>query len=211
MLLNGARDLGGEGFAIDRERGAGGHAMLVGGAHDQRSERAHFLVEQADGIVLGIVGAKAVRADHLGEAVGLVRRRRVAAAAHFAEPHAQARLGELPCGFGPGESAADDVDVEGHRGAVIAAASALSSAHARSSSFRGGRTEPSPPTIMRSTSRCRRMPPTLLWADEFNAPSLDTSKWSFDTSRNKLGWYNGELQYYAANRPETCAWRTVTW
>ena len=43
---------------------------------------------------------------------------------------------------------------------------------------------------------------TLLWADEFNAPSLDTSKWGFDTSRNKLGWYNGELQYYAANRPE---------
>ena len=42
----------------------------------------------------------------------------------------------------------------------------------------------------------------LLWADEFNASSLDTSKWSFDTSRNKLGWYNGELQYYAANRPE---------
>jgi beta-glucanase (GH16 family) len=43
---------------------------------------------------------------------------------------------------------------------------------------------------------------TLLWADEFNAPSLDTSKWGFDTSRNKLGWYNKELQYYAANRPE---------
>ena len=40
------------------------------------SERAHLLVEQADGIVLGIVGAEAVRADHFGEAVGLVRRRR---------------------------------------------------------------------------------------------------------------------------------------
>lgn len=41
---------------------------------------------------------------------------------------------------------------------------------------------------------------TLLWADEFNEPSLDTSKWSFDTSRNKLGWYNKELEYYSANR-----------
>jgi beta-glucanase (GH16 family) len=42
----------------------------------------------------------------------------------------------------------------------------------------------------------------LIWSDEFNGKSLDMSKWSFDTSRNKLGWYNKELQYYAANRPE---------
>jgi len=27
-------------------------------------------------------------------------------------------------------------------------------------------------------------------------------KWSFDTSRNRQGWYNDELQYYAADRPE---------
>jgi beta-glucanase (GH16 family) len=42
----------------------------------------------------------------------------------------------------------------------------------------------------------------LIWSDEFNGASLDMSKWSFDTSRNKLGWYNKELQYYAANRSE---------
>jgi beta-glucanase (GH16 family) len=42
----------------------------------------------------------------------------------------------------------------------------------------------------------------LVWFDEFNGRSLDMSKWSFDTSRNKLGWYNKELQYYAADRPE---------
>jgi len=49
------------------------------------------------------------------------------------------------------------------------------------------------------------MPPhsvKMLWSDEFGGKRLDRSKWSFDTSRNKLGWYNGELQYYAANRPE---------
>ncbi|HYX47387.1 MAG TPA: glycoside hydrolase family 16 protein, partial [Sphingomicrobium sp.] len=40
--------------------------------------------------------------------------------------------------------------------------------------------------------------PKLLWSDEFNGTSLDTSKWSFDTSRNKVGWFNGELQYYSA-------------
>lgn len=42
----------------------------------------------------------------------------------------------------------------------------------------------------------------LLWSDEFAGPALDRSKWSFDTSRNKEGWYNKELQYYAADRPE---------
>jgi beta-glucanase (GH16 family) len=47
-----------------------------------------------------------------------------------------------------------------------------------------------------------RHPPTLAWSDEFNGKALDRSKWSFDTSRNKQGWYNGELQYYSANRPE---------
>jgi beta-glucanase (GH16 family) len=45
-------------------------------------------------------------------------------------------------------------------------------------------------------------PSRLVWSDEFNGPTPDPSKWTFDTSRNKLGWYNGELQYYAADRPE---------
>lgn len=44
--------------------------------------------------------------------------------------------------------------------------------------------------------------PVLLWSDEFNGPGLDMTKWSFDTSRNKLGWFNKELQYYSADRPE---------
>jgi len=43
---------------------------------------------------------------------------------------------------------------------------------------------------------------TLLWSDEFDGKSLDMSRWSFDTSRNKQGWYNGELQYYSAERAE---------
>jgi beta-glucanase (GH16 family) len=40
------------------------------------------------------------------------------------------------------------------------------------------------------------------WSDEFNGTALDTSKWSFDTSRNKQGWFNGEQQYYSGNRLE---------
>jgi beta-glucanase (GH16 family) len=40
------------------------------------------------------------------------------------------------------------------------------------------------------------------WSDEFSGSTLDGSKWSFDTSRNKVGWFNGELQYYSADRPQ---------
>src|SRR5262249_2678162 len=43
----------------------------------------------------------------------------------------------------------------------------------------------------------------LVWADEFDTPGLpDASKWAYDTERNAAGWYNNELQYYAAGRPE---------
>ncbi len=42
-----------------------------------------------------------------------------------------------------------------------------------------------------------------VWADEFDEPGLpDPKKWAWDTSRNKEGWWNNELQYYAASRPE---------
>lgn len=40
------------------------------------------------------------------------------------------------------------------------------------------------------------------WADEFDGTAVDRGKWRFDTSRNKQGWYNNELQYYGAGRPE---------
>jgi beta-glucanase (GH16 family) len=43
----------------------------------------------------------------------------------------------------------------------------------------------------------------LVWSDEFNGDGLpDTSKWGYDTSRNQLGWFNNELQYYARDRLE---------
>ncbi|MDH4478424.1 MAG: glycoside hydrolase family 16 protein [Rhodoferax sp.] len=42
---------------------------------------------------------------------------------------------------------------------------------------------------------------TLLWSDEFNSDGLpDSSKWNYDTERNRVGWYNNELQYYASGR-----------
>jgi beta-glucanase (GH16 family) len=43
----------------------------------------------------------------------------------------------------------------------------------------------------------------LVWADEFDSDGLpDPDRWAYDTDRNALGWYNNELQYYAAGRPE---------
>lgn len=43
----------------------------------------------------------------------------------------------------------------------------------------------------------------LVWADEFTDNGLpDATKWGFDTSRNKDGWYNNELQYYSRDRVE---------
>lgn len=42
-----------------------------------------------------------------------------------------------------------------------------------------------------------------VWADEFDRPGLpDPKKWAWDTARNKQGWWNNELQYYAAERRE---------
>jgi beta-glucanase (GH16 family) len=47
-------------------------------------------------------------------------------------------------------------------------------------------------------------PPTgykLTWHDEFSNNGLPLSKnWAYDTEANATGWYNNELQYYAAKR-----------
>lgn len=41
----------------------------------------------------------------------------------------------------------------------------------------------------------------LVWADEFNTDGHpDPTKWVHDTARNKPGWHNNELQYYAGPR-----------
>lgn len=50
-----------------------------------------------------------------------------------------------------------------------------------------------------------RAPPgyTLVFVDEFSADGMpDPEKWGYDTHRNAIGWYNNELQYYAAERAE---------
>jgi hypothetical protein len=72
------------------------------------------------GVLLVVVRAEAVRADQLGQPVGLVRRGRAAAPAHFRQPHAHPAPRELPCRLAPGEAAADDVHIVGHRAGACA-------------------------------------------------------------------------------------------
>lgn len=41
----------------------------------------------------------------------------------------------------------------------------------------------------------------LVWSDEFDAEGLpDPTRWTYDTARNRQGWFNNERQYYAAAR-----------
>lgn len=43
----------------------------------------------------------------------------------------------------------------------------------------------------------------LVWADEFDRDGLpDAARWDYDAARNKQGWANAELQYYARGRPQ---------
>ena len=39
----------------------------------------------------------------------------------------------------------------------------------------------------------------LVWSDEFTAPEIDESKWSYDIGTGDWGWGNGEAQYYTNN------------
>jgi hypothetical protein len=108
MVREPRRDRFGKAVAIDGERPAGRQLVGVGGGEDQRAAAPHLLMQQADGIVLGIVGAERVGADQLGQAIGLVRLG-LAHRAHLVERHGHAGLGELPGGFAAGEAAADDM------------------------------------------------------------------------------------------------------
>jgi hypothetical protein len=106
--------LGRKHLAVHRHRRSGGHPRNFARAHHQRVQPPHLVVQQADRVVLVVVRAEAVRADQLGQPVGLVRRRRATTPAHFRQAHADAAPGELPGGLAAGESAADDVHVVRH-------------------------------------------------------------------------------------------------
>ena len=108
MLVQRLGHGGREAVAVHRQRAAGGHLVGVGRSHDQRAEPAHFGVQQADGIVGGIVGAEGIGADELGQALGAVRLGHPLRA-HLVQHHANAGIGDLPGGFRAGKARADDV------------------------------------------------------------------------------------------------------
>ena len=100
----------GERHPVHRQRAAGGQAMRVRRAHDQRTGAAHLLVQQADGVVLPVVGAEGVGADQLRQTVGDVGLG-AAHRAHLVQDDLRAGLGRLPGRFAARQAAADDVKV----------------------------------------------------------------------------------------------------
>ena len=94
--------------AVDGERVAGGDGGGVGCGEEERVGAAHLLLEQPGRGVFGL-GLEGVGADELGEVGGLVRFGG-AERAHLGERDVAAEGCGLECGFGAGESAADDVD-----------------------------------------------------------------------------------------------------
>jgi len=56
--FNRGGDGAGKGFAVDSQRAAGGHLVGVSAGHDQRAGQAHFGMDDADGVVFGVIGAE---------------------------------------------------------------------------------------------------------------------------------------------------------
>ncbi len=88
----------------------------------------------------------------------------------------------------------------------LLASAALLSACGTSSDLAGpAASAPTPPasTPSAGTPLARPANYVLVWSDEFSTNGLpDPAKWDEDTSVNKTGWYNHELQYYSRQRPE---------
>ena len=113
MIMQRPGDGCGKSVAIDRERAAGGDLVGVGRAHDQRTQPAHFGVQQSDRIIGGVVGTKRVGAYEFGKAIGAMGFGH-SAGTHLVQGDRNARLGELPGRFRAGEARADDM--HGFRG-----------------------------------------------------------------------------------------------
>ena len=111
-------DGSGENVPVHGQGGTGRHLCLGSGAHDERIQPAHLVMQQADRIGAVIVGTKAVGTDQFGQPLGLMRGRHVAATAHFGEAHRDAGLRQLPCCFRSGEAAADDMHLMSHAPAL---------------------------------------------------------------------------------------------
>lgn len=69
--------------------------MSVSARHDERTELTQFMMYQSNGVLLGIVRTKRIRADKFGKTFGLMSIR-FADRAHFVEDDGQSGLCDLP-------------------------------------------------------------------------------------------------------------------
>ncbi len=102
-------DRAGKAGPVDRQRAARRQFVGIGGMQDQGSATPHLLVQQADGVALGVVRAERVRAHQLGQPLALMRRGR-AHRAHLVQHRGHAGACHLPRRLAARQSAADDVD-----------------------------------------------------------------------------------------------------
>ena len=102
-------DLLGKAVAVHGQRAARRQLMGVGRRQDQGAAAAHLLMQQADGIVHGIVGAEGVGADQLRQTVGLMGLG-AAPGPHLMQHHGDPGPGQLPGRLAAGEPAADHVN-----------------------------------------------------------------------------------------------------
>ena len=107
MLPNRLVHRRGEAHAVHRQCAAGGYGVFIRRTHDERIQHAHFRLEQPHGIGKA-VAAQAVAAHQFGHGIQVLGRS-FKARLHFVEIHGHTTPGDLPGGFTPGQSAANDL------------------------------------------------------------------------------------------------------
>ena len=97
-----------EDASIDGQCAPCGNFVLVGFLDDDRAESAEFFVEETGGAIGGL-GTEGVATDEFGEVFAVVGGA-FYKGPHFMEHDGNSGLGDLPRGFGSGQSTADDVN-----------------------------------------------------------------------------------------------------
>jgi len=109
MLREGSGDGRGKAVPVDGQRPTRRNLMGIGGLHDQRTQAAHLLMQQPHGVAVGIVRPEGIGADEFRQPVASVGFG-ATDRPHLMDHGAMPGLRDLPGGFGPGETAADDVN-----------------------------------------------------------------------------------------------------